>query len=532
MKSEFGVPVLACLVVRYGARFPLDNRTLTLPETGPILLMASNQDTCGPKAKIIEPIRMPGKSMQTPSWLSELKSIFGAEHVLTDEADLLSLSYDATPLLERLPRAAVRPRHTEQLIALVQLANQEGFALVPRGSGTGLSGGSIPAQDSVVILFPEWNHILEIDEANLTALVEPGVITGELHRAVESRGLFYPPDPGSLKICTIGGNVAENSGGLRGLKYGVTGDYVLGIEAVLPNGDYVNVGNKCVKDVAGLRLKELFIGSEGILGLFTRILLKLIPRPAETRTMVAYFETMGAAAETVSEIIAQRIIPCTLEFLDETTIRCVEDFAHVGLPRDIQALLLIEVDGHPAVVAEEAEAVAVVCRKHGCVHFEQAHSADEAERLKTARRAALSALARLRPTTILEDVTVPRSQVAPMIEHIQRIAREFDLVFGTFGHAGDGNLHPTCLTDARDARELQRVEKAFEAIFRAAVDLGGTITGEHGIGLAKKRIFHELTPGPTLELMLKLKAVLDPNNILNPGKLIEPRPRCETLHAD
>jgi glycolate oxidase len=339
--------------------------------------------------------------------------------------------------------------------------------------------------------------------------------------------LFYPPDPGSMRVCTIGGNVAENSGGLRGLKYGVTKDYVMGLEIVLPTGELLRVGNKCVKDVAGFSCKELFIGSEGSLGIFTKILLQLIPKPAASKTLLALYDDMQQAAGTVSAIIAAKIIPCTLEFLDATTIRCVEDFAHVGLPTDTEALLLIEVDGHPAAVADEFEKVQMLCQKNGAREIRIAKDAAEADKLKTARRSAFSALARMRPTTILEDVTVPRSEIATMLQRIRDIGRKHNVTFGNFGHFGDGNLHPTCLTDERDRDEIHRVEKAFEEIFLAAVDLGGTITGEHGVGLSKKRFLEKVAGSAGIEVMRKIKTVLDPNNVLNAGKIFDPRPKCE-----
>jgi glycolate oxidase len=373
----------------------------------------------------------------------------------------------------------------------------------------------------------QWNRILEIDRQNLTAWVEPGVITANLHATVEELGLLYPPDPGSSAICTIGGNVAENAGGLRGLKYGVTRNYVLGLEVVLPNGDIVIVGGKSVKDVAGYSLKDVLIGSEGTLGVFTRILVRLIPKPAASRTMLAYFDRMSDAAELVSAIIAQRITPAILEFLDQTTIRCVEEYAHLGLPTSLESLLLIEVDGHPVVVEEESATILSLCEKHGATSVRVAASAEEAAKLRTARKAAFAALARVKPTTILEDATVPRSEVAPMLEEINRIASKYNLTFGNFGHAGDGNLHPTCLTDERDADEIHRAEKAFGEIYSRAISMGGTITGEHGVGLSKKQFLEEMVGSAGVEMMRRLKLTLDPNGVLNPGKIFNLKPRCE-----
>ncbi len=464
--------------------------------------------------------------MLPASILQRLRSILGNENVLTSEEDRITHSYDGTPLLNQLPEAVVRPRTAQQISQILTLANEERFAVVPRGSGSGLSGGSVPVEQSIVLLTNHWTRILEIDERNLTAWVEPGVITAKLHAEVESRGLFYPPDPGSAAISTIGGNVAENAGGLRGLKYGVTKNYILGMEVVLPSGEIMGLGGKSVKDVAGYNLKDVLVGSEGSLGVFTRILVRLLPKPESSSTMLAFFDTMSDAAETVSDIIAARITPAALEFLDRTTIACVEEFAHLGLP-NVEALLLIEVDGRPAIVAEDAEMTASICRKHRATEVRIARDGGEAARLRSARKVAFSALARLKPTTILEDVTVPRSEVAPMLEKIQTIVRSHGLLWGNFGHAGDGNLHPTCLTDERDSAEVRKAENAFEAIFDAAVQMGGTITGEHGTGLAKRQFLEKHTDPPALNMMRSLKSVLDPQGILNPGKIFTLKPRCE-----
>ena len=457
----------------------------------------------------------------------QLVTQLGSENVLTSDEDRISYSFDGTPLQHQLPIAVLRPRTTEQVAAILRLAHEERFAVVPRGSGSGLSGGSVPTEDSVVMLMNHWTRILEVDERNLTAWVEPGVITAKLQADVEARGLFYPPDPGSAAISTIGGNVAENAGGLRGLKYGVTKNYILGMEAVLPSGEVMTLGGKSVKDVAGYNLKDVLIGSEGTLGVFTKILLRLVPKPDTSRTLLAFFDSMTGAAETVSSIVASRITPAALEFLDQTTIQCVEEFAHLGLPTSVDALLLIEVDGHPAEVEEDLQTIERLCRQHRAADVRVARDAGEAARLRSARKVAFSALARVRPTTILEDVTVPRSDVAPMLEQIRTIARSHNLTFGNFGHAGDGNLHPTCLTDERDTDEIQRAERAFDEIFEASVRMGGTITGEHGTGLSKRKILERLTDPPALGMMRALKQVVDPENILNPGKILTLKPRCE-----
>jgi len=458
---------------------------------------------------------------QTEKLRSDLRALLGAANLLTAKEDLIAYSFDGTAALQQMPGCVVFANSTADVAGVLKLANESKTAVVTRGSGTGLSGGSLPSQDCIVLCTVKMDKILELDRANLTMLVEPGVTTLEIADAATGAGLFYPPDPGSMKISTIGGNVAENSGGLRGLKYGVTRNYVMGLEVVLPNGEVMWLGNKCVKDVAGYSLKDVFIGSEGTLGVITKVLLRLIPRPAAKKTLVATFAQMDQAAEAVSAIIAAQIIPCTLEFLDRMTIHCVEDFARIGLPLNCEALLLMETDGHPVVVAEEAAQMEKICRERGCLEVRVARDDAEATRLASARRSAFSALARVAPTTILEDATVPRSELAKMIRFVEATAKKYNLRVGTFGHMGDGNLHPTFLTDERNKEEMHRVEEAFKEIFDEAMRLGGTITGEHGIGLAKKSFLPKFAGDAQMRVLRELRRVLDPNGILNPGKMFD-----------
>jgi len=462
-----------------------------------------------------------------PVVLKKIKEIVGNDNVLDSDEDKLVYSYDGTPLHAQKPEAVVIPQTEDHIGKVLKLANEEDFSVIPRGSGTGLSGGSIPVENSIILLMNRWDKIVEIDSENLMAWVQPGVITAKLQQAVEQQGLFYPPDPGSMNICTIGGNVAENAGGLRGLKYGITKNYVMGIEMILPDGRLVKNGGKNVKDVAGYNLRDLVIGSEGTLGVFTKILLKLIPKPQTSKTLLAFFDKLGDAAESVSEIIAHHIIPCTMEFLDATTIQCVEEYAHLGLPNDVRALLLLETDGHPAVVEEEAAVMEKVLKKNNARQVKVARTTAEAEELKTARRAAFSSLARLKPTTILEDATVPRANLATLIERTAQLAEKYHLQMGNFGHAGDGNMHPTVLTDERNTEELLRVEKFFNEVYEETIKLGGTITGEHGVGLAKKEFLARFIDIPALDMMQSIKRSLDPNNILNRGKMFSLAPKCE-----
>lgn len=455
----------------------------------------------------------------TEDFISKLTAQFPDIARLRDKEDLIPYSFDGTATYQAMPELVLFPRSTEEVAGLVKLASGCGVPIVTRGSGTGLSGGSLPVEGCIVLCLARMDRILEVDANNLTLLAEAGAVTIKIAEAAEKAGLFYPPDPGSMKISTIGGNVAENSGGLRGLKYGVTRDYVMGLEVVLPSGEVMFTGNKCVKDVAGYTLRDLFIGSEGTLGIITRILLKLVPKPAARKTMLAIFDRMEDAAATVSAIVADKIIPCTLEFLDNVTINCVEDYTSVGLPRDAAAILLMETDGHPAAVADEAAKMTQLSRQHGARSVQVAETEEQSVALATARRAAFSSLARVAPTTILEDATVPRSELANMIRFIQGISVKYDLKIGTFGHMGDGNLHPTFLTNERNTEEMHRVEKAMKEIFDHAVSLGGTITGEHGVGLAKREFLREALSELNIDVMRRIKKAFDPGGILNPGKI-------------
>ncbi|MFE8703604.1 glycolate oxidase subunit GlcD [Cytobacillus sp. FJAT-54145] len=457
--------------------------------------------------------------MLTTDIKHKLISIVGQENYEDNKASRLVYSYDATPNFQSLPDAVLSPRNTNEISAIVKVCNEYKIPIVPRGSGTNLCAGTCPTEGGIVLLFKHMNKIIEIDEENLTVTVQPGIITLNMIQEVEAKGLFYPPDPSSMKISTIGGNINENSGGLRGLKYGVTRDYVMGLEAVLANGDVIRTGGKLAKDVAGYDFTRLFVGSEGTLGVITEATLKLIPLPETKKTMLALYQDIDAAARSVSKIIANRIIPATLEFLDQPTLKVVEAHAQIGLPTDVQAVLLIEQDGPPEVVERDMFRMAEICKQEQAISVQVAKSEEEAEALRTARRNALSALARLKPTTILEDATVPRSEIARMVKAINEIAEKYDLTICTFGHAGDGNLHPTCPTDVRNHEEMERVEKAFEEIFIRAIELGGTITGEHGVGVMKAPYLELKLGAQGIAAMQAVKSALDPNNIMNPGKV-------------
>lgn len=451
--------------------------------------------------------------------LQQFKSILGEEHVKSSTAQLLAYSYDATANFQRMPEAVLSPETAQQIVEILNVCNLFNIPIIPRGSGTNLAAGTVPYEGGVVLLFNRMNQVLEFDQENLTITVQPGMISEDLCKYVESYGLFYPPDPSSMKISTIGGNVSENSGGLRGLKYGVTKDYVKGLQVVLANGQLLKTGGKLAKDVAGYDLTSLLVGAEGTLGIITEITLKLIPLPSKKMTSVAYFHSLEDAARTVSQIIASKIIPVTLEFLDQKTIVAVEQFMKIGLPTDVEAMLVFEQDGDETIVTKDINEMTSIAKENGAFITQLAKDEREAEKIKTARRVALSALSKLRPTTILEDATVPRSELAEMVRRINKIAERNNVNIATFGHAGDGNLHPTCLTDVRNYEEMERVEQAFAEIFEAALDLGGTITGEHGVGEMKAPYLEWKVGKPGIQIMKGIKVAFDPNNIMNPGKM-------------
>lgn len=451
--------------------------------------------------------------------IQEITDIIGESYVKSSTASLLAYSYDATANYQRMPELVISPANTAQIQQIVKLCVRENIAIIPRGSGSNLAAGTVPFNGGIVLLFNRMNQIVDFDASNLTITVQPGIISNDVCVYVEQHGLFYPPDPSSMKISTIGGNVSENSGGLRGLKYGVTKDYVKGLEVVLPNGEIIRTGGKLAKDVAGYDLTALMVGAEGTLGIITEITLKLIPMPKHKKTSIAYFSSLEAAAETVQAIIAEQIIPVTLEFLDKKTITAVEQFMKIGLSTEVEAMLLFEQDGDSDQVERDIARMTEIAIENGAFFTQIAKDDAEAEQIKTARRVALSALSKLRPTTILEDATVPRSQIAEMVRRINIVAEKYDLNIATFGHAGDGNLHPTCLTDVSNAEEMERVEQAFAEIFEGAIQLGGTITGEHGVGEMKAPYLEWKIGESGINLMKAIKQAIDPHNIMNPGKI-------------
>ncbi|MCX6384238.1 MAG: FAD-binding protein [Actinobacteria bacterium] len=452
------------------------------------------------------------------NYTAELEQIVNPENVITSFEERLTYSYDSTRL-EYMPDVVVKVKTAEQISRIMKLANEYTIPVTPRGAATGLSGGCLAVEGGISLVMVAMNKIIDINPIDLLATVEAGVITENVSKAVEHLKLFYPPDPGSMKSSTIGGNIAENAGGLRGLKYGVTKDYINSIEVVLPTGEIVNMGTNTVKAVTGYNLVDLMCGSEGTLGIITKATLGLLPVPADRASILAFFKNMTDAAKTVRDIVAEGVITATLEIVDKVTINAIEDFLKIGLDRTVGAMLLIEVDGQKGAVEIEAGIVMKVCRSNSALSVRQAKSAQERDELWSARRAALSSLSRIRPSTILEDATVPRSRIVELVEAVNEIAKKYGMLIGTFGHAGDGNLHPTILTDLRIPEQSKKTERVIEEIFKVTIALGGTLSGEHGIGITKAQYLKLEISKPVYDLMKKIKNSFDPNNILNPGKM-------------
>lgn len=448
-----------------------------------------------------------------------LAEVVGSEHVLSDAGARYAYATDATPMHSGMPSCIVLPGSTDEVAAVLRTAAQFEVPVIPRGAGTNLSAGTVAGHDELMLVLTRMDRLLELDVENLVAVCQPGLPTAKLGAAAEGHGLLYPPDPGSRTTSTIGGNVAENAGGLRGLKYGVTRDYVLGLEAVLATGEVVRAGGKLVKNVAGYDLVRLLCGSEGTLAVLTELTLRLVPEPQASGVGLAYFRDLASAGRAVTRTLRSGVLPATLEFLDATCMATVEEFAGIGLRTDLGSLLIFGQDGSAAAVPPDMERIAAACRAEGAVEVRIAANEAEATGILEARRAALPSLARRGRLTILEDVTVPRARLAEMVERVEAIAREHDLLMGTFGHAGDGNLHPTCVLDPADEAAVQRAHLAFDAIFRAAIELGGTITGEHGVGLAKLPWLEPYLGREHVALLRRIKAAFDPKGLLNPGKL-------------
>jgi glycolate oxidase len=450
--------------------------------------------------------------------IKKLAAIVGPKNLLTTPEERWGYAYDATDRAA-MPEAVVFPGSAAEVAAIVRLANAHRFPVVPRGAGTGRSGGSVPIAGGVVLVMTRLNRILEISRPDLVAVVEPGVILTRLKQAVEREGLYYPPDPASADFCTIGGNVAECAGGAVAVQYGVTRDYVLGLEVVLPTGELISAGTRTMKGVVGYDLTRLFLGSEGTLGVITRITLRLVAKPAARQTLAAGFDTMEKAAETVSLILRSGLAPTALEFMDQVTLSCVKELLPFELPAGTAALLLMAVDGHPRDVEDRATVMARFCREQGARPVLRAKTGEEAEGLWAARKVISPALLKVKPHKVSEDVAVPLGAIPALITALQNISRRRGLIIPSYGHAGDGNIHVNVLYDRQVPGEREMVNPAVEDIFTIVRELNGTLSGEHGIGLTKAPYLGMELSEAAIALQRRIKEAFDPHNIMNPGKI-------------
>lgn len=457
--------------------------------------------------------------MISTSTAEELRSIVGKEWFLDTPEDLATYSYDGF-LPEFLPDGVIVPGSTQEISGIMKVVNREKIPVIPRGAGTNICGGSVAKEGGIILAFHRMNQILEIDAENMCAVVQPGVVNAVLQKKAAGYHLLYPPDPASMFVSTMGGNVALNAGGPRGVKYGVTRDYLLGLEVVLPSGEIIRTGGKALKSVTGYDLTRLLCGSEGTLGIITEITVKLVPLPPAKTTLQAVFSDLNDAARTVSAIIGSGIVPTTLELIDRVVLDVIRNYGDARFPKDAEALLLIEVDGEATSVEKQGEIIEQFCKKRGAIEVERANTPEEAEKLWQARRTAFGAVASVRPNCIVEDATVPVKKLPEMIRKIVSLAEKYRLRIGVLAHAGDGNLHPLIMTDLRDRDEGERIDKAMDELFEATIAMGGTLSGEHGIGIAKKRWLSMEFNQAAIEIMRGIKKVFDPNNILNPGSFL------------
>jgi len=453
-------------------------------------------------------------------FIDQLVDVVGKKHVLHTPEDLAVYSYDGT-FAEGSPEVVVLPATTDEVSQVVKLAAEARVPIVPRGMGSGMAAGSIPmVAGGMVVSLTRMNHILEIDTENATVMTEAGVITANLQAAVEKIGLFYPPDPSSIRHSTIGGNIACNAGGPRCLKYGVTGDYVLGLTVVLADGRILKTGGKPIKDVTGYDLNGLFTGSEGTLGLVTEALLRLVAKPRYAKTALAEFAALDDASRTVTAILSAGIVPASLELMDQTALVCIEEAMHLGLNTDVEASLIIETDGaDEQTVTSEIEACAKICKETGAQSVKLAKNETERANLWKARRSISPSLARKAPNKLGEDITVPRSAIPEVVQRLRAISTKHGLPIVIFGHAGDGNLHPNILFDKRQPEQWQKVEQMVAEVFEASLAVGGTLSGEHGVGMLKRPYMEKALGVISINVQRNIKQALDPLNILNPGKI-------------
>ena len=450
--------------------------------------------------------------------IDELKSIVGERYVLTSPEDLVAYSYDATFTSAR-PNLVVLPGNTQEVSEILKVASRELIPVVPRGMGSGLAAGSIPFGGGIVLALTRMDRLLDIDHDNMMATAEAGIIASELADAVAREGYFYPPDTTSVHYSTLGGNVACNAGGARCLKYGITGHYVMALEVVLADGRIMRVGGKATKNVTGYDLVHLLVGSEGTLAIITEVTVRFIAAPEVERMAQAIFPKLTDAGKAINAVLASGANPSMVEIMDETAIKSVEEYLHIGLPLDVEAILLIQTDGDEADAVRGIEIAAEICRQNGAREVRVATTPEEGEEMWKARSSISGSLGRIRPNKLGEDITVPHSAVPEMIARIKEISAKWELPIVIFGHAGDGNLHPNILFDKRDEEEFKRVKAAVGDLFRAAVEVGGSLSGEHGVGVLKRPYLEMAMGAVAVEMQRRIKQAWDPKNILNPGKI-------------
>jgi glycolate oxidase len=457
--------------------------------------------------------------MINQSLIGEFQKIVGSENVLTSKEALKAYSYDGTTNWIREPDVVIFPTSASQVSAILKIANKEKIPVTPRGGGTNVSGGSVPWMGGIALVMTKMNKIVKVDKENLTATVEPGVVLQDLTMRIAKDGLFFPPDPQSFLGATLGGIISENAGGPACVKYGVTKQYILGVEVVLATGEVINLGGRTLKNVVGYDLLHIFISAEGTLGVITKAELRLSPLPPARKTIVVVYDDVATAGESVYRVLENGIIPCKIELIDNWVINRIEEMMPIGLPKDADAVLLFECDGIAEAVEKETEKIVEITKKYGAKDVKVAKDADEANKYWLARRAGFAAVFGKAKTVLAEDVTVPRGRIPDLINKCKELAKKYNVEVMVLGHAGDGNLHPSIMTDMSNEEHYKRAVGAMEEIIQGAVDLGGVLSGEHGIGLEKQKFFSKITDPVVVNMMKGVKALLDPNNIMNPGKI-------------
>lgn len=453
--------------------------------------------------------------------IAKLKQIVSSNNVLTDLEERYVYAQDATNKqhIVALPDAVVFMETVEQVQGVVRFCYENNVPIVARGAGTNLVGACITTQGGIVLNFSKMNKILEVNQENLTARVQAGVVVAKLQEEVEKSGLFYPPDPSNLKVSTIGGSIGLSSGGPRTFKYGSTKDYIIDLKVVLADGSIVNTGSNTAKNSTGYHLSQLFIGSEGTLGIVVEALVKLIPKPEGSKVILAYFDKISDATCAVTSILQNKLFPATLDIMDKKTLQTIEQFYPAGLLTDSDAALFLEVDGYLNSLDYQQERIVELCQKCGAKDFQLSKSEEDSLRIWTARRSAFGACAKLKPNVVAEDIVVPREKIPELVEGVQRICEKNHLLLCIMGHVGDGNIHPNIPLDLNDDEDVKNYAKTKDEIHQLAIDLGGTLSGEHGIGCEKSKYMTNAIDGVTLEYMKKIKNVFDEKNILNPGKI-------------